>query len=789
MDQYVEVADVLLELLDLMSVWTDTSKETQANSTWDNLSSRTSILALSVQRLEKLSDSTSLQKSLLQIEYDLEEVWNLVSLLRIQIPKDAANALEKCQQMLHLVEENEVQDLYPLVTSLMSAIRLWVLDTVKLLQHLEYLGSRIYLEFGMASSSHDGLSHQFQTVSEKLKNRCLLSDRSPWSDAKNFVRSFGSEVKGEGTVSDFPLVTSLASVSGGRFTSSRLGKAASSAIEAAMNFANTPIEAKTSPQCILLTGPEGSGKTHCCNEIESTMPSQVVVLRPSLPNQILATRVGQAEDSLIAMINYAKSSENRSLLILDNIDSVCSFHSAPQHGKATNETQSNRELHVTARLRALFLTLIDMVHQTPGSPMMLLCTSRENIGKQLGRFDQTFTLQLPNAQDRKLLIRSCLLQCKANDDGGTMRSDEVDCLAVNTSGLSVAELGLHCRQAFVASIENGVPDDASFLQALKVQLQQVPPEALKSGVNSDFVDMQVLTNRDLVEKHSGSKELELPLYGRVVEDAWGELQRLIVTPLCQTKELHNILFNGASNSGKKFAGGVMLTGPPGTGKTSLAYHCAAVASSLNPAIKLLDVSCTSLIHKEVGASEKAIHKLFQTARSAAPCILLLDGIENVAAVRGNDNTTEGTMDRVLSTLLTELDGVESGTYSADDPACLSIIAITPNPSWVDPALRRPGRLERIIRLEGLEWDARKRIAERELEGIASSDLGLPDFVANHTEGFSGASVVASINEAKFRTCAENIHNDDNALEVTMPTMHKAIISQKAGMSVMGTKLN
>eukprot|EP00957_Ditylum_brightwellii_P086129 6553222-Ditylum_brightwellii.AAC.1 len=147
------------------------------------------------------------------------------------------------------------------------------------------------------------------------------------------------------------------------------------------------------------------------------------------------------------------------------------------------------------------------------------------------------------------------------------------------------------------------------------------------------------------------------------KEAWEALETLIVTPLCQSSELDDILFGGGDDDngilsssssggggrqqgggGKMVCAGTLLTGPPGSGKTILAKHCAAVASTILPSLRLLDVSCTSLIHKEVGGSERAVQKLFAAAKAAAPCIILLDGIEHIAPVRGHDNTTEGTMD-------------------------------------------------------------------------------------------------------------------------------------------------
>jgi SpoVK/Ycf46/Vps4 family AAA+-type ATPase len=140
----------------------------------------------------------------------------------------------------------------------------------------------------------------------------------------------------------------------------------------------------------------------------------------------------------------------------------------------------------------------------------------------------------------------------------------------------------------------------------------------------------------------------------------------------------------------------LLTGSPMSGKTYLSHHCCRYAATLNPAIKVLDVSCTSLIHKEVGGSERAVRRLFDCARKAAPCIVIMDAIENVAAVRGHDTTTEGTLDRILSTLLVELDGVDDIGSRVDGG--IAVIGTTHDSSLVDTALLRPGRLGKVLQL-------------------------------------------------------------------------------------------
>lgn len=528
----------------------------------------------------------------------------------------------------------------------------------------------------------------------------------------------------------------------------------------------------------------------------------------------MGNSVGSTENTLISLFSFARSRTKRCVLVLDDIENMCGHeYNGPTGAASENSTsQSAGEPHQLARARSTLLSALECLHLTSqGNELLVVCTSRYNINDSIDRFDKVYTLTPPDISNRRRVISSNLgLINPFGEDSSTFPDVEIESLLSGivdcTIGMSYAELSQYCRHAIEATKESGgdqrdsvLSSQAKILQGLKQSLQASLPESLRSGVNDDFVDLTVMTARDLL-KMSGSTSgtvMQLPLLGHGAENAWEELRRLIVMPLCQAKALDKLLYQQGGESGRKvFCGGVLLTGVPGCGKSAMAYHCASVAASLVPSVKLIDVSCTSLIHKEVGGSERSIHRLFECARAAAPCILLMDGIENVAAVRGNDNTTEGTMDRVLSTLLTELDGVDNENFSQDKAGGIAIIGITHNVNWIDPALRRPGRLEKIIELGRPELEARRAIILKEIHktpSIQSDDEvktagqleDLAQFVAEQTQGMTGAAVIAVCDEAKMQCVRGQLDipsTDIQLLALTRTHFIAAIQSQRSGQN-------
>jgi SpoVK/Ycf46/Vps4 family AAA+-type ATPase len=196
--------------------------------------------------------------------------------------------------------------------------------------------------------------------------------------------------------------------------------------------------------------------------------------------------------------------------------------------------------------------------------------------------------------------------------------------------------------------------------------------------------------------------------------------------------------------GKSLRGGLMLYGPPGCGKTFIAR---AVAGELGA--RFISLSIVDVLDMWLGNSERNLHELFQTARRNAPCVLFLDEIDALGQKRSHMHSTS--MRTVSNQLLAELDGVDT------DNEGVFVLAATNTPWQVDAALRRPGRLDRMVLVLPPDAEARKSIIERNLRDRPIAGIDLPRIVAA-TEDFSGADLTHLCESAAEYAMADSVRS-------------------------------
>ncbi|RID40084.1 hypothetical protein BRARA_J00151 [Brassica rapa] len=213
--------------------------------------------------------------------------------------------------------------------------------------------------------------------------------------------------------------------------------------------------------------------------------------------------------------------------------------------------------------------------------------------------------------------------------------------------------------------------------------------------------------------------------------------------------LHKDLFS----SGLRKRSGVLLYGPPGTGKTLLA-KAVATECSLN----FLSVKGPELINMYIGESEKNVRDIFEKARSARPCVIFFDELDSLAPARGASGDSGGVMDRVVSQMLAEIDGL------SDSSQDLFIIGASNRPELIDPALLRPGRFDKLLYV-GVNADTsyRERVLKaltREFK-LSDKDVSLYSVAKKCPSTFTGADMYALCADAWFQAAKRKVLNSDS----------------------------
>ncbi|OBI81427.1 AAA family ATPase [Mycobacterium asiaticum] len=330
--------------------------------------------------------------------------------------------------------------------------------------------------------------------------------------------------------------------------------------------------------------------------------------------------------------------------------------------------------------------------------------------------DRELSVPLPDAGTRRALLEAVLKPVPTGD----LNLDEI---ASRTPGFVVADLAALTREAALRAASRASADGQ-------------PPKLNQEDLLGALTVIRPLSRSASEEVSVGS--VTLADVGDMA-DAKQALTEAVLWPL-----QHPDTF---SRLGVDPPRGVLLYGPPGCGKTFVVRALASTGQLSVHAVK-----GSELMDKWVGSSEKAVRELFRRARDSAPSLVFLDEVDALAPRRGQ-SFDSGVTDRVVAALLTELDGI-------DPLRDVVVLGATNRPDLIDPALLRPGRLERRVFVEPPDAEARREILRTAGKSIPlSADVDL-DAVAAGLDGYSAADCVALLREAALTAMRRSINADD-----------------------------
>jgi transitional endoplasmic reticulum ATPase len=455
------------------------------------------------------------------------------------------------------------------------------------------------------------------------------------------------------------------------------------------------------PKGVLLHGPPGTGKTLLAKAVASETSANFQSIGGP---EIMSKFYGESEERLREIFKEAEENAP-SIIFIDEIDSI-----APKRDEVTGET----ERRVVAQLLATMDGL-----EGRGKVIVIGATNRPNALdpalRRPGRFDREIEIGIPDREGRFEILQI--------HTRGMPLADDVDLpqIAAMTHGYVGADLASLAREGAMRALR-------AILPTIDLEEETIPAEALNSlqvtmdNLMDAYREMQPSTLREVLLESPNVKWEDIG----GLEGPKQELMETIEWPLRYAG-----LYRHMNAVPPK---GVLLYGPPGTGKTLLA-KAVATESQAN----FISVKGPEFLSKWVGESEKAVRETFRKARQAAPCVIFLDEIDAIAPVRGTSSDS-GVTERVISQLLTEMDGLETLHN-------VVVIAATNRPDIIDPALLRPGRFDRLVYITPPELDARKEILRIHTRDKPLADDVDLDKLATSMTNFTGAEIGAVANEA------------------------------------------
>ncbi len=551
-------------------------------------------------------------------------------------------------------------------------------------------------------------------------------------------------------------------------------------------FARLGIEA---PKGILLYGPPGTGKTllarAIANETEATFSS---ISAPEIVNKFY----GESEKKLRELFEKAQK-ESPAVIFIDEIDAIAAKR---------EEVQGETEKRIVAQL----LTLMDGLNKNK-KIIVIAATNRpdalDEALRRPGRFDRELEIGVPKEEDRleilkihtrgmplalpkdfkaydsallafmkkneKVKIKEAEIKKEFETDpykALTMLPGEVVEKVKRKEVEKILKTISHSTHGFVGADLSALVKEAAF----NVLRRNFPDMNIKEEeeISKEILNKLEITAEDFAEalkvvRPSAMREflIEVPNvpWGSIggLEKIKEQLKEMVEWPLKNPERFKRL--------GIEAPKGILLYGPPGTGKTLLAK---AVATET--ACNFLYIKGPEIINKYVGESEKMIRKLFEKARQNSPSILFFDEFDAIAGTRLGREKGKST-DTIVNQILTEMDGLE-------DLINVKVIAATNRPGFIDPALLRPGRFDKLVLIDIPDEKARESILEINLnKSPVKEKETLIKHLASKTEGYVGADIEALVREAGLIALRRDIKADtitqkdfDEALKVIKPSV-------------------
>ena len=487
------------------------------------------------------------------------------------------------------------------------------------------------------------------------------------------------------------------------------------------------------PKGVLLHGPPGCGKTLLARAVASESEANFFSINGP---EIMSKFYGESEARLREMFQQAQQN-SPSIIFIDELDAI-----APKREEVTGEV----ERRVVAQLLALMDGLAGR-----GNVIVIGATNRpgalDPALRRPGRFDREIEIGVPDKQGRHEILQ-------IHTRGMPLAKDvDIQKLSETTHGYTGADLAALGRETAMKALRRYLPE-------INLEEERIPPSVLeKMEVRmEDFVNAY----REITPTAMREVYIEVPAvhWDQIggLEEVKQDLIEAVEWPLKNPEVFKRM--------GIRPPKGILLYGPPGCGKTLLA-RAVATESEAN----FITIKGPEVFSKWVGESEKAIREVFRKGRMAAPSVIFFDEFDSLVPRRGMGFADSGVTERVISQLLTEMDGI----LTLEE---VLVIAASNRPDIVDPAILRPGRFDRLIYVP--EPDEKSRL---EILKLYTKDMPLAKDVdiknlASITKSYSGADLDGLCREAALLA----LRRDIKSKEVALADFQKAM--EKVGPSIL-----